>query len=201
MKKIFTLIAAAVAALSMNAADITVYFGDTPVQDGDTYTIGYDLVKTEYPEYGFTQYDWLQDSNLFVDGAAGTDITMELHADAVLQVCSFDGLCQMVSDTKKVGKLAGGKESVQVEKVTTTMDPTPPAMETITANFTFTSGSTVINCTVVMTNEEAGISNISADTEADGPVYNLQGIMVAKSMTNDLPAGLYISKGKKFLKK
>ena len=197
MKKIFTLIAAAVAALSMNAADITVYFGDTPVQDGDTYTIGYEVNDT-----GYGVIEWIQDSHLFVDGAAGTDITMEMHADAQLQVCSFDGMCQMGKDVTKVGKLSGGKESIQVELIKYTPDLTPPAdMETITANFTFTSGSTVINCTVVMTNEEAGISNISADTEADGPVYNLQGIMVAKSINNDLPAGLYISKGKKFLKK
>ena len=196
MKKIFTLIAAAVAALSMNAADITVYFGDTPVQNGETYTTYY-----EFNDTGYGIYEWIQDSNLFVDGSSGTDITWEVHADAKLQVCSFDGLCQMGTDVTKVGKLSGGKESIQVEKITQTMDTNPPAMQTITANFTFTSGSTSISCTVIMSDKPAGISSIAADTQADGPVYNLQGIMVAKSINNDLPAGLYISKGKKFIKK
>ncbi len=53
------------------------------------------------------------------------------------------------------------------------------------------------NTTVTVT-ELLGIAGIEADAETDAAVYNLQGVKVGtKSTMGNLPAGLYITAGKK----
>lgn len=61
---------------------------------------------------------------------------------------------------------------------------------------------TVEGNTAVTVTELMGIEGIEAGAEADAPVYNLQGVKVGTSSTvSTLPAGLYISAGKKVIVK
>ena len=58
------------------------------------------------------------------------------------------------------------------------------------------SGSNI----VITVDDESGIDTISADdAKADGTIFNLQGVAMGKDL-NSLPAGLYITNGKKVVK-
>jgi hypothetical protein len=55
----------------------------------------------------------------------------------------------------------------------------------------------------IMFNETTGVENIAADANATFDVYNLQGVRVARNVSNlnNLPAGIYIANGKKVVVK
>lgn len=61
--------------------------------------------------------------------------------------------------------------------------------------------SLVHSCTVTVTNQ-AGVADIVADDDADADVYNLQGVKVGtRKSLSTLPAGLYITAGRKVVVK
>ncbi len=106
-----------------------------------------------------------------------------------------------VSPVKAVGKtnftIAPATEDSKALVVKVNDAELTPAED---GSFTFDVDS---NTTVSLTLKSDGIGNIAADNaEADDAVYNLQGIRVAdKASADKLPAGIYISGGKKFIKK
>ena len=74
-------------------------------------------------------------------------------------------------------------------------------METRTTTVTFTSNEEVeYPITITQYGAGAGIKGINKDAEKeDTEIYNLQGVKVSKSEA-DLPAGVYVKNGKKFVK-
>ena len=74
-------------------------------------------------------------------------------------------------------------------------------VETRTTTVTFTSNEEVVYpITITQFGAGAGINNVAKDAEKeDNEVYNLQGVKVSKSEA-DLPAGVYVKNGKKFVK-
>ena len=77
----------------------------------------------------------------------------------------------------------------------------PADMETRTTTVTFTSNEEVeYPITITQYGAGAGIKGINKDAEKeDTEIYNLQGVKVSKSEA-DLPAGVYVKNGKKFVK-
>ena len=77
----------------------------------------------------------------------------------------------------------------------------PQDVETRTTTVTFTSNEEVVYpITITQYGAGAGINNVAKDAEKeDNEVYNLQGVKVSKSEA-DLPAGVYVKNGKKFVK-
>ena len=77
----------------------------------------------------------------------------------------------------------------------------PQDVETRTTTVTFTSNEEVVYpITITQFGAGAGINNVTKDAEKeDNEVYNLQGVKVSKSEA-DLPAGVYVKNGKKFVK-
>ena len=77
----------------------------------------------------------------------------------------------------------------------------PQDVETRTTTVTFTSNEEVVYpITITQFGAGAGINNVAKDAEKeDNEVYNLQGVKVSKSEA-DLPAGIYVKNGKKFVK-
>ena len=77
----------------------------------------------------------------------------------------------------------------------------PQDVETRTTTVTFTSNEEVVYpITITQFGAGAGINNVAKDAEKeDNEVYNLQGVKVSKSEA-DLPAGVYVKNGKKFVK-
>ena len=77
----------------------------------------------------------------------------------------------------------------------------PQDAETRTTTVTFTSnGEAEYPITITQFGAGAGINNVAKDAEKeDNEVYNLQGVKVSKSEA-DLPAGVYVKNGKKFVK-
>ena len=77
----------------------------------------------------------------------------------------------------------------------------PQDVETRTTTVTFTSNEEVVYpITITQFGAGAGINNVAKDAEKeDNEVYNLQGVKVCKSEA-DLPAGVYVKNGKKFVK-
>ena len=77
----------------------------------------------------------------------------------------------------------------------------PQDVDTRTTTVTFISNDEVqYPITITQFGEGAGINNVAKDAEKeDNEVYNLQGVKVSKSEA-DLPAGVYVKNGKKFVK-
>lgn len=67
------------------------------------------------------------------------------------------------------------------------------------AYFTSSSSSSVQSMIINLGGETTGIDNVSTVTDgnANGPVYNLQGIRVSNGSTDNLPKGIYLQNGKK----
>ena len=199
MKKIFTLIAAAVATLSLNAAGFTLYFGETPVTDGDSYSIGYQY--DEEQSGGYTIYSFIQSPELYVSGK-GTDVTLHVEADYDIQVCTF-GDCTMGKDVTKKGVIPEDFYDLEIHNLVMQIDdPTIPDLPVI--NTTVTVWETADPSTAVSVNvtldKTAGIANVTvSENDENAPIFNLMGVMVGRGQGNNLPAGIYVKKGQKFL--
>lgn len=125
MKKIFTLMAAAAASMSMWGADAQLYFGDKPVQNGATYEVGYTLNEVDDELMGKI-YEVTQDSHLYFHADPGTEVALvvELLSTGVtgLQVCSVDGECTMLPTAQggmtvtKSGPLKEAVSSAMIDK-------------------------------------------------------------------------------------
>ena len=183
MKKFFTLIAAAAAAMSMSAANFALYYENEKCTDGATYNSP--MVMTDQYEYkGVTYTSWKQDSRLFMHGDPGTQVTLEVTADAAVQFCGIDGQCVMTQPgvTKtKTGALKSAVEDAVIDKTFETEGDEKPSdvSEPITVKVTAWDNadpSTKITVTVVMSNETAGIDNAVAEKEfikvAPGNILN-----------------------------
>lgn len=155
MKKIFTLVLALVAStLSMFAADF-LYFGDTPVQDGATYTT--------YPFIEFqdeNMVDYKQDSNLFFHGSVGQTFTVEVTADAEIQVCSLATQCASTKANEtfvRTGALKTAVEAAQIDKITTLEGVAQPGdLNLITVKVKVTTGGESVSCTIIFSNDLSG---------------------------------------------
>ena len=199
MKKIFTLIAAAVATLSLNAANFTLYFGETPVTDGDSYSIGYQYEEVKSGEY--TVYMFTQTPELYVS-PKGADLTVHVEADYELSVCSFGG-CEMSSNITKQGIVDSDYYDLQIHnQVTQIDDPTIPDLPVINCKVTVwetADPSTAVSVNVTL-DKTAGIANVTvSENDENAPIFNLMGVMVGRGQGNNLPAGIYVKKGQKFL--
>ena len=172
MKKFFTLIAAAAAAMSMSAANFALYFEDEKCTDGATYTSP--LMMTDQYEYkGVIYTEWKQDSRIFIHGDVGTNVSVEVTPDAKVQFCAIDGLCVMVEagETRtKTGALKSAVNDAMIDKLFETegdenpSDVVEPATVVVTA-WDNADPSTKVTVTVVMSNETAGIDNAVAEKE------------------------------------
>jgi hypothetical protein len=62
---------------------------------------------------------------------------------------------------------------------------------------------TLTGNTTVKIGSETGVENLLKDATINGAIYNLQGIKVLDNASdlNQLPAGMYISNGKKYINK
>lgn len=158
MKKFFTLaLALTVSALSMMAADI-LYFGNTPVKDGDTFTV--------YPVVDFQEGDYVeykQDSDLFFHGTAGQVFTMEVTSAEPVQVCALDNQCTFTYPGQalvKTGSIKKDMESAMIEN-TGELDYLKPN----TINVKVTSNGTTVSCTVIFSTDPAGAGVKAAAAE------------------------------------
>lgn len=158
MKKFFTLVLALTAsALSMMAADI-LYFGNTPVKDGDTFTT--------YPVIDFQDGDFIeykQDANLFFHGTAGQQFTVEVTADAKVQVCSLDGQCKLTTPGQPLVKTGSIKTAVESAEIDCTGEL--DELTVVTVNVKVTSGGESVSCTVILSNDPAGAGVKAAAAE------------------------------------
>jgi len=113
MKKIFTLLLVIMAAMNASAANFQLLRGEdfskdssgafvpgkyVPVSNGDSYVTGY-FTKMENP--AFIMYQ--QDSELYIKGPAGLDMTFEVEATAQVMVCCL-GQCVAANPSEKVVK-------------------------------------------------------------------------------------------------
>lgn len=109
MKKIFTSIIAACAAIGLHAADFQLLIGDQVVSDGGSYTVGYTINEEESIPGELIFY--VQDCDLFIRGAKGDEFTITVEADNELSVCTFGG-CSLVNaanpSVSKSGILGAG---------------------------------------------------------------------------------------------
>ncbi|MDE7375254.1 MAG: T9SS type A sorting domain-containing protein [Muribaculaceae bacterium] len=158
MKKFFTLVLAITAsALSMMAADI-LYFGNTPVKDGDTYTVNpvVDFQDGDYVEYK-------QDADLFFHGTVGQSFTVEVTSTESVQVCALDGQCAFTTPGQplvKTGSIKKDMESAMIDNTGELADLKPN-----TINVKVTSGGTTVSCTVIFTTDPAGAGVKAAAAE------------------------------------
>lgn len=112
MKKIFTLLLAITAVMSVSAANFQLLRGEDykessgtfipgsyqPVANGAAYVTGY-FVRDVPPIFKFFQ----QDSELYIKGPAGLDVTFEVESSAPVQVCCL-GQCEQTEPMKVVKK-------------------------------------------------------------------------------------------------
>ena len=170
MKKIFTLCAAAIAALGFRASAFEMYFGDTPVVDGQTYETGYTVEEIDYG--GFTMYNVKQNSNIYFRGNVGDpmSVTVELLTkDGVsLGVCSIDRQCQMLPTPKgvyaltKSGALSEAVSDAQIHIETTFMNADFSSLKPAEATVQAVSGAYSAKVTVKFTTVPASVKGIEA---------------------------------------
>lgn len=185
MKKFFTLLfTAAASVFSMAAADFQLYFGDQPVVNGATYSVGYKL-EAEEEFKGNVYKTWYQDADLFLHGAVGTGVTIELNSSADVMICALDGncsICKPGQTTTKSGYIRTDGESAEIHNIVETIndeDPAPLMKEIkleVVAYATATPNEKT-SVTVILTAEpQAGIGAINANKEyinmAAGNVLN-----------------------------
>lgn len=101
MKKIFTFMAAALTAVASWAEAPQLLFGeDKIVADPNvTYETGYTV-----EDYGF-MWSYMQDTELFLKGIKGDDVTVVVNASESIAVCSIDGQCLISTKVTKAGAL------------------------------------------------------------------------------------------------
>lgn len=101
MKKIFTFMAAALTAVASWAEAPQLLFGeDKIVADPNvTYETGYTV-----EDYGF-MWSYMQDTELFLKGIKGDDVTVVVNASESIAVCSIDGQCLTGTKVTKAGAL------------------------------------------------------------------------------------------------
>lgn len=116
MKKIFTLLFAVMAVMGASAANFQLLRGEDysessgafipgsyqPVANGASFVTGY-FVKDIPPIFKYYQ----QDSELYIKGPAGLEVTFEVESSAPVQVCCL-GQCEVSKPSevvKKSGKL------------------------------------------------------------------------------------------------
>lgn len=186
MKKIFTLMAAAAASISMWAADAQLYFGDKPVQNGAVYEVGYTLQEID-DEFLGKIFEVTQDSHLFFHADPGTEVALvvELLSTGVegLQVCSVDGECQMLPTAQggmslsKSGPLKDAVTSAMIDKKSEGYGEMPEIKQIdVKVTCTF-AGQDPVNVTVKMlASPMAGLKGVVAEKDyvkvAAGNVLN-----------------------------
>lgn len=157
MKKIFTLtLALAASALSMMAANI-LYFGDTPVQDGGTYTT-FPTVDFEDGEY----VEYKQDSELFFHGNVGQSFVLEVTPTAPVQVCALDGQCEIAKAGQtltKSGSIKSAVESALIDNCGELDD-----LSVITLKVKVTSGGESVSCTIILSNDPDGAGVVAPES-------------------------------------
>lgn len=175
MKKIFTLMAAAVASMSMWGAEAQLFFGDKPVQDGATYEVGYTLQEIDDELMGKI-YEVTQDSHLYLHADPGTEVSMvvELLSAGVngLQVCSIDGECTMLPTPQggmtvtKSGALKEAVASAMIDKKSEGYSEMPELQQIdVKVSVTF-AGQAPVNVTVKMlASPMSGLKSIADDSD------------------------------------
>lgn len=186
MKKIFTLIAAAAASISMWAADAQLFFGDKPVQNGATYEVGYTMQEIDDELMGKI-YEVTQDSHLFFHADPGTQVSVvvELLSTDVngLQVCSIDGQCIMLPTPQgamsvtKSGELKEAVTSAMIDKKSEGYGEMPEIKQIdAKVTVTFAAQDPVTVTVKLLSTQQAGIKGVAADGDyvkvAAGNVLN-----------------------------
>lgn len=149
MKKFFTLVLAlASSVMSMMAADF-LYIGDTPVQDGGTYTT---FPTVDFQDGDYVEYK--QDSELFFHGNVGQSFVLEVTPSAPVQVCALDGKCEIAKADQtltKTGSIKSAVESALIDNCAELAD-----LPVITLKIKVTTGSETVSCTIILSNDPDG---------------------------------------------
>ncbi|MCF0220221.1 MAG: hypothetical protein HUK14_10615 [Muribaculaceae bacterium] len=143
-----------------------------------------------------------RDFTLDFDLTAAASFTVNVNvnkADAVTATCAGETLALAEGDNAvKVYATSNLIEFAALEGyeiLSITLDGTPIDGTSGWIVDDMKSGSNI----VVTVNDESGIDTLSADDKADTTIFNLQGVAMGKDL-NSLPAGLYITNGKKVVK-
>ena len=166
MKKIFTLVTAAVAALGINASAFELYFGDQPVENEATYETGY-TVEEVAPG---ALYLVTQNANLFMHGAVGEEatITVQLLDGTGVQLCSF-GDCiniptpQGATTGSKSGALTKTVDDADIHKITTFYSDNFSSLQDVKIKVTATSGEYNTSVYVNLTAQPASLSAVVSE--------------------------------------
>lgn len=222
MKKIFTLLSAAIAAFGVQASAFELYFGDTPVEDGQTYETQYSVEKLE--QGNFSMYIVNQPSNLFLHGTPGEQatVTVELLSGNNVSVCSLDGVCinlptaQGAASITKTGALKQAVEDAEIHTESQFFSEDFSSLKDVKIKVTASSGSynatIYVNMTAQMASVKSVVSNdyvkaaggnilnYSVSAPATLQLYSITGSQAAKYPISgngalnlsSLPKGVYI---------
>lgn len=178
MKKIFTLMAAAIASLAASAQDFQLYFGDKPVENGATYEIGYKAEAYDFGDYG-KGVEVKQDANLFFHAAPGTQasVTVELLTeDGSIKVCSLGAVCDYLPNKgsyviTKSGAVTKDMESAMIDAdylyENVTEVPADNDIKAMEVKVTATSGTYSATVTVKLLDTPATLSIAAAEISTD----------------------------------
>ena len=204
MKKIFTLMAAAMAAACASAQDFQLYFGNTPVENGKTYEVGYTTEAYDLGEYG-KGIDVKQDANLFFHAAPGTEasVTVELLTeDGSIKVCSFGG-CEFIpkNDSYVISKTGVVKKDMEPAMIDAeysfedvTEVPADNDIKPMDVKVTATSGSYSATVTVKLLAVPASAS-LSAPSIATDFIKSVAGNTLNYSVSRPTALSIYAITG------
>lgn len=180
MKKIFTLIAAAMTAMAAWADAPQLLFGNQVADPDKTYETGYTSTVVEIVPGVMSMTVYMQDSDLSVRAENGSEITVELKASEHVQFCGIDGKCVQGEEITKTGTIFDEDDSsefatAKLEIDLSTNDWEGIAPDQLLHNITLEvktyysdSPEEYAYAKVVMTNKSAsaGISDITIDADS-----------------------------------
>lgn len=185
MKKIFTLLAAALLCTATLHATVTLTQQDgTPVTDNGT--LFFDQCEPELQAAGFLQI--IGHLKMTTDADVKAVVKLEsLSGDPVIDFCVNDQCIPADKVvTKNVNMVVGRNYALDFH-----LGGVPHlATEKLTAEsrLTVTAGSQTISVTIKMSNDPAGVNDIAADNFATAQYYDLQG----RPVTSPAAGNLYI---------
>ncbi len=210
MKKFYMLVAAGIAALSMNAQDLHFLIHDQEVASGSRIDISQYIQKTEEDYGGFISRDILVDPHFFIMADKAGSITATVTCTKATAIpamdadwmygatisatfCGIDGSCvplNVGSTVTKQGTLSAGQsENMQIEFMGIVgEEQTFEGLElsgecVVTCNF----GGQDYELTMFFEDNGAGVDGLKFDANAPAEYFDLQG----RKVTNP-SAGLYI---------